>query len=151
MVLLWIVYFPSMPHSISLRFICWDWLTAALAKQLFNSVMRHLLPSLTSLNYRVVLPSCCKSCWSFLSHTASLKWDKLKPSCMLGLETAACFTACCFVQSKLTGFLSLARRFNQTTPPSSAKAARRSSPRDRGVINVLCGRHSVWPRRGYFG
>lgn len=70
--LLWIVYFPSLAHSISLRFICWDWPTAPLAKRLFNSVIRYLLPSLTSLPYRLITPSCCwKSCWSEFSQPHS--------------------------------------------------------------------------------
>lgn len=63
---------------------------------------------------------------SFPSHTVSLKWDKLKPSCMLGLQTEVCFTACCFLQSKWTGLRSLARRFNQAACLGSAKAPWRS-------------------------
>lgn len=70
--LLWIVYFPCLAHSISLRFICWDWPTAPLAKRLFSSVIRYLLPSLTSLPYRLIPPSCCwKSCWSEFSQPHS--------------------------------------------------------------------------------
>lgn len=70
--LLWIVYFPSLAHSISLRFICWDWPSAPLAKRLFNSVIRYLLPSLTSLPYRLIPPSCCwKGCWSEFSQPHS--------------------------------------------------------------------------------
>lgn len=68
----WIVYFPSPVHFISLQLIYWGWLSAALAKQLFNSVIRYVLPSLTSMYYRIIPPSCCcKSCWSEFSQPHS--------------------------------------------------------------------------------
>lgn len=92
----WIVYFPSLVYSISLRLICWVWPSAALAKLLFNSVIRYVLPSLTSLHYRIITPSCCcKSCWLEFSQPHS-ESEMRQIKAQLGLQTEVCFTACVF-------------------------------------------------------
>lgn len=145
----WIVYFPFPVHSISLRLICWDWPSAALAEQLFNSVIRYVPPSLTSLHYHIIPPSCCcKSCWLEFSkpHTESLKWDKLKASCMLGLQTERCVSLLA-VFCSLNELVSHHRHAGLIRQHVWLQRMLRGDghPGTGGVINVLRGRRSVWP------